>query len=145
MENSIRKLFSIILEKIGFPKQNILFLKATISRRLGRVCLLMSYNKKMRACLFHITFCPIVIWVRALRPKLIIDRWINLWKKINNMEPILTLRVPIPDEEKKFSYIFIFTLLCGPSVGFIKTLKAFIKPFDIKPFEAPQWSMKIKI
>ena len=54
------------------------------------------------------------------------------------MEPILTLPVPIPDEEKKLSYIFIFTLLCGPSIGFIKTLKDFIKPFDIKPFEAPQ-------
>ena len=47
----------------------------------------------------------------------------------------LTLTVPIPDEEKKLSQIFIFTLLYGAS----KALKAFIKPF-----EAPQ-SGKTKI
>ena len=43
-------------------------------------------------------------------------------------------------EEKKLTSIFIFTLLCGASKGFIKVLKAFIKPF-----EAPQRSEKIKI
>ena len=47
----------------------------------------------------------------------------------------LTLPIPIPDEEKKFTYIFTFTLLCGTSKG-----KAFIKPF-----EAPQRSVKVKI
>ena len=34
----------------------------------------------------------------------------------------------------------MFTLLCGASEGFIKAFEAFIKPF-----EAPQGSMKIKI
>ena len=36
--------------------------------------------------------------------------------------------------------MFIFTLLCGASKGFMKDLKAFIKPF-----EAPQRSVKLKI
>ena len=53
---------------------------------------------------------------------------------------ILTLPVPIPDEEKKLSYIFIFTLLCRASKGFRKALKTFIKPF-----ETPERSEKIKI
>ena len=52
----------------------------------------------------------------------------------------LTLPVPIPDEKKKLSQIFIFTFLCGTSKGFMKTLKAFIKPFA-----ATQRSVKIKI
>ena len=52
----------------------------------------------------------------------------------------LTLTVPIPDKKKKLTYIFIFTLLGGASKGFMKALKAFIKPF-----EAPQRSLKIKI
>ena len=51
----------------------------------------------------------------------------------------LTLPVPIPEEEKQLAKIIIFTLLCGASKGFMKALKAFIKPF-----EAPQRSMKIK-
>ena len=38
----------------------------------------------------------------------------------------LTLFVPILDEEKKITFIFIFTLLFGASKGF---MKAFIKPF----------------
>ena len=37
----------------------------------------------------------------------------------------LTLNVPIPDKVKKLSRIFIFTLLCGASKGFMKALKAF--------------------
>ena len=36
--------------------------------------------------------------------------------------------------------MFIFTLLCGASESFMKAFKAFIKPF-----EAPQRSVKIKI
>ena len=48
----------------------------------------------------------------------------------------LALLVPIPGEEKKLSQIFIFTLPCGVSKGFMKALKA---------FEAPQRSVKIKI
>ena len=52
----------------------------------------------------------------------------------------LALLVLIPDEEKKLSWIFIFTLLCGASKGFLKAFKAFKKPF-----EAPQRSVKIKI
>ena len=38
------------------------------------------------------------------------------------------------------SWFSIFTLLCGVSKGFMKAFKAFIKPF-----EAPQRSVKIKI
>ena len=36
----------------------------------------------------------------------------------------LTLPVPIPDEKKKLTEIFIFTLLSGASKGFMKALKA---------------------
>ena len=50
------------------------------------------------------------------------------------------LPAPIPDKEKKLTQILIFTLLCGASKGFMKALKAFIKPF-----EAPKRSVKIKI
>ena len=49
----------------------------------------------------------------------------------------LTLSVPITEEEKKLSWIFIFTLLCG-------AWKVFMKAF-IKPFEATQRSVTIKI
>ena len=53
---------------------------------------------------------------------------------------LLTLNVPIPDKTKKINEIFIFTLPCGASKVFTKALKAFIKPF-----EAPQENLKIKI
>ena len=33
---------------------------------------------------------------------------------------MLTLPVPIPDEEKKLTYFFILTLLCGASKCFMK-------------------------
>ena len=62
-------------------------------------------------------------------------------KKYNTIEKlrfILTLPVPIQDEEKKIK-LNIFTLLCGASKGFMRALKVFIKPF-----EAPQRSVKIK-
>ena len=52
---------------------------------------------------------------------------------------VLTLPVPIPDEEKKISSTFIFTLLCGISKCFMKALKAFIKHFEV-----PQRSIKNK-
>ena len=52
----------------------------------------------------------------------------------------LTLPATIQDKEKKLTYIFIFTFLCGASKGFMKALKTFIKPF-----EAPQRSVKIKL
>ena len=42
----------------------------------------------------------------------------------------LTHPIPIPDEEKKPTEVFIFTLLCGDSKGFIMALKAFIKPLE---------------
>ena len=51
----------------------------------------------------------------------------------------LTFTVPIPDKKKKLAYIFLFTLY-DASKGFMKALKTFIKPF-----EAPQRSVKIKI
>ena len=53
---------------------------------------------------------------------------------------LLTLNVPIPDKKKKITEIFILTLPCGAAKGFTKALKAFIKPF-----EAPQENLKIKI
>ena len=56
---------------------------------------------------------------------------------------LLIYPVAIPDKEKKLTSIFIFTLLCGASKGFMKALKA-LKAF-IKPFEVPQRSVKIKI
>ena len=37
----------------------------------------------------------------------------------------LTLNGPIPDKVKKLSQIFIFTLLCGASKGFMKVCKTF--------------------
>ena len=52
---------------------------------------------------------------------------------------LLTLPMPIPKEDKRLTEIYIFTLVRGASKGFKKTLKAFIKPF-----EAPQTSVKIK-
>ena len=52
----------------------------------------------------------------------------------------LTFSVQIPDEKRKLTYIFIFTFLYGVSKGFMKALKAFIKPF-----EAPKRSVKVKI
>ena len=48
---------------------------------------------------------------------------------------VLTVPVPIPDEEKKLTWIFIFVLLCGTSKDFMKALKAFLKSF-----QAPQRS-----
>ena len=48
------------------------------------------------------------------------------------------LPVPILEKERKLTKLFIFTLLCGPSKGFKKVLKAFIKLF-----EAPKRSLKI--
>ena len=37
---------------------------------------------------------------------------------------MLTLNVPISGKKKKITEIFIFTLLCGASKGFMKALKA---------------------
>ena len=42
---------------------------------------------------------------------------------------MLTLSVPIPDEEIKLTQIFIFTFLCGASKGFMKAFKALHKTF----------------
>ena len=36
-------------------------------------------------------------------------------------EKQLTLPVQIPEEKKKLSYIFLFTLFCGASKGFMKS------------------------
>ena len=55
----------------------------------------------------------------------------------------LTLNVLCISEsciEIKMKLIFIFTLLCDTSKGFMQALNTFIKPF-----EAPQRSVKIKI
>ena len=41
----------------------------------------------------------------------------------------LTLPIPIPDEEKKLTWIFILTVLYGASKGFMKALKALSRFF----------------
>ena len=71
----------------------------------------------------------------------------NLWtdrrmdgRTDGQKDTILSLNVPIPDKKKKLTEIFILTLLCGASEGFMKAFKAFIKSF-----KAPQRSAKIKI
>ena len=56
------------------------------------------------------------------------------------IEADFTLPLPIPSKKRKLTQIFIFTLLCGASNCFMKAFKAFIKPF-----EAPQRGLKIKI
>ena len=53
---------------------------------------------------------------------------------------VLTLPVPILDQDRKLIYFFIFTLLCGASKSFMKALKALIKPFEV-----PQRSVKIEL
>ena len=47
---------------------------------------------------------------------------------------------PDPERREKINVSFYFCIVCGPSKGFIKALKAFTKPL-----EAPQRSVKIKI
>ena len=47
---------------------------------------------------------------------------------------------PDPGRRDKINLNLFFTLLCGASKSFMKALKAFIKPC-----EAPQRSVKIKI
>ena len=49
---------------------------------------------------------------------------------------------PNPGRRGKTCEIFVFTLLCGASKGFMKAFKGFK---TIKPFEAPQRGVKIKI
>ena len=51
----------------------------------------------------------------------------------------LTFPVPIPDEERKLTLIYIF-IHCAAANGFVKALKTFTKPF-----ETPQRSVKLKI
>ena len=60
---------------------------------------------------------------------------------------VLTLPIPCISEscieikiKEKLIKIFLFTLLCGAPESLMKAFKAFIKPF-----EAPQRSVKIKI
>ena len=40
--------------------------------------------------------------------------------------PFLILPVPIPDEEKKLTEIFIFTRLCGAPKGFMKVFNFYL-------------------
>ena len=60
-------------------------------------------------------------------------------KKVTGFQP-LTFSLPIPDEERSLTSIFIFTPLCGASKVFMKALKALINFFEV-----PQRSVKIKI
>ena len=67
----------------------------------------------------------------------------NNKKKVNGafspLRKCLTSPIPIPNEVKKLTWVFIFVLPSGASKGFMTALKAFIKPFD-----APQRSVNIK-
>ena len=53
---------------------------------------------------------------------------------------LLTLFVMIPGEDRKLTEVFIFTLLCDASKGFMKALNAFITHCKV-----PQGSVKIKM
>ena len=68
------------------------------------------------------------------------DKAIESYCFLMSQIELLPLPVPIPDEEKKLTEIFIFTLLCGALKGFMKAFKAFIKHFEV-----PQRSEKLKI
>ena len=62
---------------------------------------------------------------------------------LNACRWFLTLPTPCISQSYikiKINLSFIFTLLCGASKGFMKASKAVIKPF-----EAPQRSVNIKI
>ena len=63
----------------------------------------------------------------------------DFMRKISYLS-LLTLPVPCPDKEKKLTQIFIFTLFCGASKGFMNAWNAFIKPF-----ETPRKNLKIEI
>ena len=41
----------------------------------------------------------------------------------------LTLPAPILDEDMKLTLIFVFTLLCGASKGFMKALRPYLSKF----------------
>ena len=71
--------------------------------------------------------------------KLLVFYLILYWNSELKLKFLLSLPISILEVEKKLSYILIFTLICGASKSFIKVLKAFIKPF-----EAPQRSVKTK-
>ena len=60
--------------------------------------------------------------------------------QVRSFSSVLTFPVPIPDEVRKLTQIFIFILPCGAWRGFKKAFKAFVKPF-----EAPQRTVKIKM
>ena len=71
-----------------------------------------------------------VPWFQENSPALK-NSWLRAWGQIwlrTHVEKValsskLTLNVPIPNKVKKLSYIFIFTLLCGASKGFMKAFK----------------------
>ena len=73
-----------------------------------------------------------------------LERMYELYLVEPKLQNNLTLNVPCISEsciEIKIKLkIFISTFLCGASKGFLKALKAFIRPS-----EAPQRSVKIKI
>ena len=56
--------------------------------------------------------------------------------------PVTLINLPVPNRTKikNLNLFFSFTLLCGISKGFMKVLNAFLKPF-----KAPQSSVKTKI
>ena len=70
--------------------------------------------------------------------------YLGIFRHIQGHSAILSLPVPIPDEEKLLILIFIFTLLCGALCGALKGFIMVLRAF-IKPFEAPKRNVKIKI
>ena len=64
--------------------------------------------------------------------------WLNHFNQFNTL--YFNFARPDPRRKEKTNLNFIFTLFCGASKGFMNVLKTFIKPS-----EAPQRSVKIKI
>ena len=77
--------------------------------------------------LTHLFQCNLCLPPQGIEKGCIGNEWVNV-VSINNSRNN-SLPVPILDEEKKLSEIFIFTLLCGASEGFMKALKALNKTF----------------
>ena len=82
--------------------------------------------------------CQVLLQQRDACSKLAIKYKIKSVNVMLNFGKVNPFR-PNPRRRGKTNLNFIFTLLCGASKGFMKG-KAFIKPF-----EAPQRSIKVKI
>ena len=100
-------------------------------------------NSLLSSELWYITYGPILSRTERVffQSMLYTSYDVSVEKLLHSFSSItLILPVPILDAERKSTYVFIFILLCGASKGFKKAFKAFIKPF-----EAPQRSVRIKM